>query len=592
MIRVLARFRRAFGLLLAHRATVAVGMLLVPVSVALSLWIPKVVGGALEQALRLAGPEAAAGPALAALSFACLQVALLSLADGVIKYFARSNLIVASRRVEEQLKNDLVAHILHLPMEWFDRARTGDLISRLTQDVEMVRFVVGPAILHGGIALLTVPFGLWLMYGISPALAGITVGSFALLLTGMLALMPRLERHSKATQEAIAAISQRAQEDFAGIRVLTNFARGGAETRALHALSEAYLGCNLRLVRLRGLMDVFVQVFRNLVVLAALALGAQAAVAGRLSAGELFTFLMLLQALVWPLISVGWILSAFHRAVAAADRIEEIFALAPEAAHGAIPELQGRLEVRDLTFHYPGTTAPALRAVSFALPAGHKLGLVGPVGAGKSALIAVLLRLYEPPRGTVFVDGIDVLDLQPKTLRGLFAIAPQDPFLFSDTIAGNVAFGRGAADASPLADAVTDAALDEDLERIQGGLTAVIGERGITLSGGQKQRVSLARALASQRKTLVLDDTLSAVDPTTEARILQRLQRQRGRTLLVAAHRLSAVADADLILVLENGAVTERGTHDELLARGGYYALTWRRQQEEHALEGSAEELV
>jgi ATP-binding cassette, subfamily B, multidrug efflux pump len=347
-------------------------------------------------------------------------------------------------------------------------------------------------------------------------------------------------------------------------------------------------------VRLRGLLDVFVNVFRNLVVVAALVLGALAALAGTITLGGLFEFLLLLGTLVWPLISVGWILSAFHRAVAAADRIEEIFALAPEAQDGERPALRGSIEVRGLTFAYRGQPHAALHDVSFRLAPGQKLGLVGPVGAGKSTLIALLLRLYEPPRGSVFVDGFDVTELHPRVLRDLFALAPQDPFLFSDTIGGNVAFGRAGVDAAEdpaVGAAVIDAALDQDLAQISGGLEAIVGERGITLSGGQKQRTSLARALATERSTLVLDDTLSAVDPSTEARIVGRLAERRGQTRIVAAHRLSAVQDADLILVLEGGRILERGTHDELRRRGGWYAGVWRRQQEERALEGSAEEL-
>jgi ABC-type multidrug transport system fused ATPase/permease subunit len=292
---------------------------------------------------------------------------------------------------------------------------------------------------------------------------------------------------------------------------------------------------------------------------------------------------------------MGWILATFHRAVAAAERIEEVFETPPEPAGGARPDLRGQVSVQDLTFRYPGQDHPALAGVSFALEPGAKLGLVGPVGSGKSTLLALLLRLYDPPPGSVRVDGHDVLDLDPAVLRATFALAPQDPFLFSDTIAGNVRFGVGAAEAGSgdgleVHAAVEVSALDRDLEQIQGGLEAVVGERGITLSGGQKQRVSLARALAANRAALVLDDTLSAVDYSTETTILERLRRaRRGRTMIVASHRLTAVEDSDLILVLDQGSVVERGTHAELVRRGGWYADMWRRQQEHQALEGGGE---
>ena len=326
--------------------------------------------------------------------------------------------------------------------------------------------------------MLTVPLGLWMMAQLSVTLMLGTVVSFGLLLASMLLLMPRLEKHSKAAQEAISAISQRSQEAFAGIRILVSFARGSDEVGRMQKLSVDYLACNMRLVRLRGLLDVLVQVFRNLVVLLALVLGAFAAVRGEITLGGLFEFLLLLGAMVWPLISIGWILAAFHRAVAAAERIEELFAIAPEAQTGSTPALRGAIEVRNLTFRYAGQSAPALSDVSFAIEPGQKLGLVGPVGSGKSTLLLLLVRLYEPPRGSIFVDGHDVLTLHPKTLRSHFALAPQDPFLFSDTIGGNVAFGNSSlanAPQEPLEAAVADAALESDLATIQGGLDALVG---------------------------------------------------------------------------------------------------------------------
>lgn len=558
-------------------------MLCVPASSLLLLWMTHVIGRSLD--LLQAGGDGA--PTDRTLADLCLLLAGIVTAEALARYFARRLLIDASRYAEELLKNELMAHIGRLPIAWFDRARTGDLISRLTQDVELLRFVAGPSLLHGGTALVMVPGALFLMTGLSPA---VTVGAglaFVLLLGSLALVLPRLHTHSKAAQEAIAAISQRAAEDFSGIGVILGFARAREETAAMRALSEDYLGHNMRLSRLRALLDLLIHASRNLVVVAVLILGALEAVAGRLTIGGLFQFLVLISMLVWPLMSVGWILQYFHRARAAAERIEEIFALAPEPHAGAEPALRGAIRVDRLTFAYPDQPRPALDDVSFQLAAGQKLGLVGPPGAGKSTLLALLLRLYEPPPKAVFVDGFDVRELAPALLRRTFAVAPQDPFLFSDTIRGNVSFAAGGLADSRVSAAVHDAGLETDVEGFERGLDAIIGERGLTLSGGQKQRVSLARALAADRSVLVLDDTLSAVDHATEARILERMRRARGeRTTLVAAHRLSIVEDADLILVLREGRVVERGTHASLLARGGDYAATWRRQREADALEG------
>jgi ATP-binding cassette subfamily B protein len=330
--------------------------------------------------------------------------------------------------------------------------------------------------------------------------------------------------------------------------------------------------------------------------LAVLVMGALEVIAGRLTTGDLFQFLIVMGLLVWPLLATGMILGMIHRAKAAAERIEKLFAAATEPLGGSTPDLRGELSVRELTFTYPGANRPALEAVGFDLPAGHKLGLVGPVGAGKSTLMHLLLRLYDPPRGTIFVDGHDVLDLDLRALRRLFAFAPQAPFLFSDTVEDNVGFGiseRLATDAYQEQDqdvilaAVRGSALEQDIESLAQGLETVVGERGVTLSGGQKQRVSLARALAAGRRTLMLDDTLSAVDHHTEARILHNLRDSRGgETVVVASHRLSAVADADLILNLRAGRIIAQGSHATLMAEGGEYDRTFRAQQESRALGG------
>ncbi len=310
-------------------------------------------------------------------------------------------------------------------------------------------------------------------------------------------------------------------------------------------------------------------------------------ITGSITVGELFQFTGYLALMTFPLQILGWTIAMIPRAVAAGERLEDVFDEAPEDLRGARPQLRGDLEVRGLTFRYPGAERDALREVSFALPAGQKLGLVGPIGSGKSTLLALLLRLYDPPRGAVFVDGHDALDLDPRALRALFALAPQEPFLFSDTVAANVSFDAPEVSDERRDEAVARAALDQDLPHLRDGIQTVVGERGVTLSGGQKQRVSLARAMLSDRPALLLDDTLSAVDANTERRILDGLRGARdGRTVIAATHRLTVTADADLILVLDGGAVRERGTHAQLTRADGPYAAAWRLQTEARALGG------
>lgn len=581
-------FRRTFALLLPFRLDVAIGLACVCVAALLTLWMPRLLGGAID----LVG-ELAAGDGNADGQGALLSAALLILAVGAseaaLKFVARRKIIEASRRAEEALKNQLVQHIAALPVGWFDRARTGDLISRLTQDVELLRFVIGPTVLHGGAALLIVPGGIYLMADLSWVVFATGLVVFTALVVSMVFLLPRMHEHSKAVQEAIAEISQRCSEDFSGIRVLMTFGRAPAEVRTMATMCEAYVEHNVRLGRVRAWLNALIHSSRELVVLGVVVLGGMEVMNGNLTVGELFQFLILVGVMVWPLIALSWVLGTLNRARAAAERVEEVFAAEPEAQQGEAPSLRGQLVVDHLTFTYDGATRPALRDVSLTLEPGQKLGLIGPIGSGKSTLLGLILRLYEPPRGAIFVDGIDVLDIQPAALRRAFGVAPQDPFLFSDSIRGNVVFGTAAGD-DDVDRAIHTSALDQDLESYPEGLDSVVGERGLTLSGGQKQRVSLARALAADRSTLLLDDTLSAIDHRTEARILERLRSARnGRTTVVATHRVSAVADADLIVVLEDGAVREAGSPQELLARGGYYAQAWARQREHDAFDAPEE---
>ncbi len=576
-----------------HPWLLLVGLAGVPVHAAVSLWMPSLMGGALDALTTAVTPGSAT---TVDLSGTCWLLLALAVVEAATRYVSRRTLIDVSRFVEQDLKDAAMAHLQTLPVTWFDRARTGDVVSRLTQDLELVRFVMGPLLLHGGSALCLLPAGVVLMARLDVSVTLACTAAFGLLFAALRLLLPRLHQWSKKAQEAIGDLSQRAQEDFAGIRILQQFAAQDRELTAMATRNRRYLASNLRLVRLRSLMNAITHSTSGVVLFAVLLVGGHQVIDGQLTIGQLFAFTVYLGMLMFPLEILGWTLATMPRAIAAARRVDELFQQQPEPEHGLDTILLGHLVVRGLTFRYDGAAAPALHNLSFELRPGQKLGIVGPVGSGKSTLLALCLRFYDPPRGTMFLDGHDLLDLAPRAVRAAFALAPQEPFLFSDTIANNVAFGRDptrdadAAGRSLLADldqAVATAALDQDLPQLQHGLATIVGERGVTLSGGQKQRVSLARALLSDRPTLVLDDTLSAVDPHTERRIVAGLRTARvGRTMLVATHRLSVCADADLILVLDDGAVREHGTHAELLHRGGRYADAWRRQSEAAALEG------
>jgi len=562
---------------------VLIGVAMIPVHAAVMLWMPRLLGETLD--------SLSAGDGQEQLASTCWLILGLAAAEAGSRFVSRKLIIDASRLVERDLKDSLIQHIQRLPATWFDRARTGDLTSRMTQDVELMRFVIGPMLLHGGSTACLLPAGLVLMLSMDVPVALASVSALLLVFVAMRFVLPRLHAWSKRSQEAIAEISQQAQEDFAGVRVVQQFDRVPRELAAMATKNRRYLLANLRLVRLRAVMNALLHSTSGVVMLGVLLVGGHQVITEKITVGELFQFTGYLALMTWPLQILGWTVAMIPRALAAGERIEELFEAAPEPADGAYPELRGDIEVRDLTFSYPDAERPALRGVSFSLAAGQKLGLLGPVGSGKSTLMALLLRLYDPPPATIFVDGHDVLDLDPRAVRQLFAYAPQEPFLFSDTVHNNVVFGDPEISVERRDAAVADAALDQDLTQLRAGLETVVGERGVTLSGGQKQRVSLARALASDRPALILDDTLSAVDPTTERRVLDGLRRARsGRTVIAATHRLSVTADADVILMLDEGAVQQRGTHAELLREQGAYANAWRRQTEARALESGEEE--
>jgi len=576
---VLRRFHRLALPLRHNRTPLLLGALCLPAHAAAMLAFPMLLGQILDQ---LSGSrELPPGWTIGGI---CGLLAGLALIEGLLRYTSRRLIIDASRRIEEQLKNALASHVLSLPIRWFDQVRTGDLVSRFTQDVELLRFLVGPVLLHGGSALFVVPGGLALMLWTSVPVTIACTAGFGLMAVGLKVMLPRIQRAAMQVQEAIGEVSQRAQEDFSGIRTVQGFGMEAREQAALARRQRKYLVAQQDLARRRAGVNTLLHIVGHGVVLAVLAVGGFQILGGHMSVGQLVEFLAYLGLMLWPLQAIGWSIGTLPRGLAAADRIEEVFAQDPEPTAGAHPDGPGRLEIRNLSFRYEAQREFALQGIDFVLEPGASLGIVGAVGSGKSTLLSVILRFYDPPPGTVFLDGVDILELAPDALRAHFALAPQEPFLFSDTIAKNVAL---AGEHEGLDAAIHTSALDQDLELFSHGLGTVVGERGVTLSGGQRQRVSLARALAADRGALILDDTLSAVDVATEGRILERMRNVAGdRSLIVISHRLSAVRHTDQILVLDRGRVAERGTHDELLARGGRYAEAWALQQEGQALEG------
>jgi ATP-binding cassette subfamily B protein len=579
-------YRRLFAYFGRYRGALALGVLALVVGRLLLTYAPDV----LRQGLNALEPDKP-GVVERALEHAWRFLGVTAL-GAVCVYAMRRWLVGASRDVERDVKRDLFERLERLPAAWFDRVRTGDLMSRLTSDVEAVRFSLGPGLMYVLGTAITFPTALALMGRVSLPLMLATLVPLLVILLFVKLVSPGIFRRTRAVQDRTGDLSARAQESFAGARVVRAYATEPIEVEAFRATNAALMSESLGLARLRAWLTAGLYVLGGLAELVVLVLGGGLVMDGTLMAGDLTAFLAWVSMLIWPMISVGWVVSAFQRSAAAAARIEEVLSAPVERATllpaAPLPAaFAGAIEVRGLTFRYPGAARDALSDVSVSVPAGGTLALVGPVGSGKSTLLRLLVRLYEPPPGTLTLDGVDVTAIPLERLRAAVAAVPQDAFLFSRSLAENLAY---AVEPAPRREAVLAAAetagLAADLEQLPDGLDTVVGERGVTLSGGQKQRATLARALLREAPVLLLDDALAAVDTHTEEAILERLEPLLGRrTTLVAAHRLSTVRHATRILVLDEGRVVEQGTHDELLRRGGWYATTHAAQRAERALE-------
>ncbi len=566
----------------------------------------------------------------------------LAMAGGVFRYLMRRILVGASRAIEYDLRNDFVAHLQRLPLAWFQATRTGDLMSRATNDLNAVRMMVGPAIMYMASTGMVFVVSVALMLSIDPLLTVAALACLPLVSVAVKLFGSAVYRRTERIQAQLSTLSAVVQEGLAGVRVVRAYCREGVEAERFGRENREYYARNAELIRIQALFYPSLGFILGLAGVLVLWLGARHVIEGRITVGQFVAFNAYLLMLSWPMIAFGFVTNLFQRGMAAWGRIcdvldarpaeiaaagtvlppgaapqghhvvglAELAAAGPAPSPGAVsaapdpdprrtgtggPRLDlrhdstGGVELRELSFAYNGKRV--LDGVSARVEPGRVLGVIGPTGSGKSTLLALLPRLFDPPRGTVFIDGVDVRDLPLPVLRRQIAMVSQDPFLFSDTVAGNVAFGVEAAGAGRdagrvVTEALALARLDTDLAGFPDGAATRVGERGVTLSGGQKQRTALARAIAADARILLLDDALSSVDARTEADILANLRRVlRGRTTIVVSHRISTVRAADLILVLDEGRVVERGDHDELVARNGAYAGLHRKQLIEQALE-------
>jgi ATP-binding cassette subfamily B multidrug efflux pump len=565
-----------------YRAKLAFGFLTVICTVTASMVSPWVLKYVVDDIQAAFAPEKL--PRYAALILG------LSVIEGFFRFWMRRILIGVSRDIEYDLRNDFFAHLQRMSLSFFQTHSTGDVMSRATNDLNAVRSVLGPGIMYSVTTFVTVIVATAILLRLNWKLTLLAYIPLALASIGVKQFGRQIHDRFESIQEQFAQISTRVQENLAGIRVVKAFAREDSETETFKGLNEDYVRRSVSLIRLWGIFYPLMTALIGFSSVALLWYGGRQVVSGQLTLGEFVAFLGYLAMLTWPTIATGWVINIFQRGAASMDRILRILHTAPEIQDAPAcvtpTPVRGALEIRNLSFHYPQSERTVLRGITFRVPAGQTLAIVGQTGSGKSTLMNLILRLFDPPEGTIFLDGRDVRLWPLMELRRTIGYVPQETFLFSDTIRANIAFS----DPNGIHDqkaqwATRIAAIDSDIGNFPQGQQTVVGERGITLSGGQKQRVAISRAVVKDPKLLILDDSLASVDTYTEERILQGLREvMKDRTTILVSHRISTVKDAHQILVLENGAVAEQGTHATLMEKEGIYAALYQKQLLEEEL--------
>jgi ATP-binding cassette subfamily B protein len=582
----MSSLRRLLPYYRSYRRDVAIGLALVIASSAFASVVPWFLRRALD-GIR-------AGAPLRTVWILAAAMIGVSLVGGVGRFWMRSLLNGVSRWIEYDLRRDLFTRLEIADPICYAGMRTGDIMARLTNDLSAVRMAAGPAIMYLTNTIAGGAFALAFMIAISPRLTLIAALPLALLPVLGIIMGRHIHTRFEAVQSHFSDLTTLAQENLAGVRIVRAFRQEHAEIERFALLNEGYLEKNMRLAQLYGIMQPGFSIFAGLGMVVVLWLGGSFVVNGSISVGSFVAFGMYLGMLTWPLIALGWVINLFQRGAASMSRLLDILDAQSQLAEAAEPRTlpsaaSGRsLEFRNVGFHYPveggDRTRWVLRHIDFTAPAGATIGVVGATASGKSALMDLVPRLFDPQEGEILLDGVPIRELSLATLRREIGYVPQESFLFSDTIGSNLVYGADDDEAGAWAADI--AQLSDTIQNFPGGYETVLGERGINLSGGQKQRASLARALARKPSVVLLDDALSAVDTHTEAEILRSLRTAlAGRTALIASHRVSAIRDASWIIVLDEGQIVEQGQHADLLEKGGRYWALLSRQQLEDSIE-------
>jgi len=519
------------------------------------------------------------------------SIVAIALGMAIFRFFWRIFIVGASRRLERDLRAEFYSHLQKLPAQYYDNTKVGDLMAHATNDINAVRMAAGMATIASFDALFMSVASVVMLLLIDWRLTLITMIPLPFITLLVTRFGKMLHDRFESVQKAFSGLSEKTQESFSGIRVIKAYGDEQSERKLLSEKAGKCVHENIRLTRIWGFMQPLVMGLAMMSSSILLMVGGRAVIGGSISLGQFVAFSSYLAMLTWPMMAIGWVVNLLQRGAASMGRLEKIMNIKPAIADGPVSDQpKPAVEVKGLSFTYPGTTAEVLSDISFSIPASSTIGIVGRTGSGKTTLVELLMRLYDPPSGTVFVDGVDIRQRELSKVRGMFGYVPQETFLFALSIADNISFGVDSLPLETVKHLAELAEIHSEIEGFSQGYETMVGERGITLSGGQKQRIAIARALAISPSILVLDDSLSAIDTETESAILEKLKEEiSGLTNILIAHRISTVQHADLILVLNHGKLVEKGTHEELLGKEGYYSELYRMQQLEEEVEKRTE---
>jgi len=563
-----------FKRVLRHKKAIGFGLITLIIVDAMQLIVPQV----FEKVIN----SLASGQATNALLFRLgLSILGLYLVMGIFRFFWRYLVIGSSHRIDRNIRQELYDHLQTLSPQYYDQTKVGDIMAHATNDISAVRMATGMATIASFDAIFLSMSSITIMLFMNWKLTLLTMIPLPLIALMMLKFGALIHKRFEAVQKAFSTLTEKAQESLSGVRVVKAYGDEGSEEGYFSEKAEDCVLQNVRLARIWGMFQPMIGALAMASMAILLGAGGTMVIKGIISLGEFVAFSSYLMMLIWPMIAIGWVVNLLQRGAASMDRLQRIFKTLPDITDGERDvKPEPAISVDNLSFTYPGTDIEVLKNVSFNLPVGGTLGVVGRTGSGKTTLVELLMRLYDPPPGSVFLGGIDVHDMKLSDIRGLFGYVPQETFLFAMSVADNIAFGNSGISREEIEELSSVVDIDAEIKGFTDGYDTMVGERGVTLSGGQKQRVAIARALAIRPRILVLDDSLSSVDTETEAAILSRLRKDiSDLTSILIAHRISTIQNADTVIVMDDGRIIEHGTHAELLEHDGFYAELYRMQQ-------------